>query len=153
MGQFFVLTVALVAGLTPAWAAFGVLAVGAALLLLEAALPRLRPARSTAARRPRWSGAATRSALLAGALAFDSPAHLAALLAAWGAVLGLAATRPGRTPDQRRNLFWLAVGFEIVGWWLFIDARPTWRCRRRTRCRSPRWRCWSASWRPATAPT
>jgi hypothetical protein len=65
-----------------------------------------------------WSGYA--SALIAGALAYDSPAHLAALLAAWGAVLGLAVSRPGRAPNQRRALFWLAIGFEIVGWWLFM---------------------------------
>jgi hypothetical protein len=119
MGQMFVLAVALVAGLTPPWAAFGVLAVGAMLLVLEALLPRLGlPEYRREATTVEWSGYA--SALLAGALAFDSPAHLAALLAAWGAVLGLTATRPGRTPNQRRNLFWLAVGFEIVGIWLFI---------------------------------
>ncbi|MFI7541760.1 SCO7613 C-terminal domain-containing membrane protein [Actinoplanes sp. NPDC049599] len=119
MGQLFVLTVALVAGLEPAWAAFGVLAVGAVLLVLEALLPRLGlPEYRLEATTVEWSGYA--SALLAGALAFDSPAHLAALLAAWGAVLGLTATRPGRTPNQRRNLFWLAVGFEIIGIWLFI---------------------------------
>ncbi|OJF14660.1 SCO7613 C-terminal domain-containing membrane protein [Couchioplanes caeruleus] len=119
MGQFFVLAVALVAGLTHEWAAFGVLAVGAALLILEAALPRLGlPEYRLEATTVEWSGYA--SALLAGALAYDSPSHLAALLAAWGAVLGLAATRPGRTPHQRRNLFWLAVGFEIIGIWLFV---------------------------------
>ncbi|MGW4947188.1 SCO7613 C-terminal domain-containing membrane protein [Actinoplanes sp. NPDC004185] len=119
MGQMFVLTVALVAGLTPPWAAFGVLAVGAVLLVLEALLPRLGlPEYRREATTVEWSGYA--SALLAGALAFDSPAHLAALMAAWGAVLGLTATRPGRTPNQRRNLFWLAVGFEIIGIWLFI---------------------------------
>jgi hypothetical protein len=119
MGQMFVLTGALVAGLDPPWAAFGVLAVGAVLLVLEALLPRLGlPEYRREATTVEWSGYA--SALLAGALAFDSPAHLAALLAAWGAVLGLTATRPGRTPNQRRNLFWLAVGFEIIGIWLFI---------------------------------
>ncbi|GID96060.1 SCO7613 C-terminal domain-containing membrane protein [Amorphoplanes digitatis] len=119
MGQFFVLTVALVAGLAPEWAAFGVLAVGAVLLVLEAALPRLGlPEYRREATTVEWSGYA--SALLAGALAYNSPAHLAALLAAWGAVLGLAAIRPGRTPNQRRNLFWLSVGFEIIGIWLFI---------------------------------
>ncbi|GAB1645158.1 SCO7613 C-terminal domain-containing membrane protein [Krasilnikovia sp. MM14-A1259] len=119
MAQFFVLTVALVAGLTPAWAAFGVLAVGAVLLILEATLPRLgRPESAREAATVEWSGYA--SALLAGALALNSPRHLAALLAAWGAVLGLAASRPGRTPGNRRTLFWLAVGFEIVGWWLFM---------------------------------
>lgn len=119
MGQFFVLTVALVAGLIAPWAAFGVLAVGAALLVLEATLPRLGlPEYRLEATTVEWSGYA--SALLAGLLAYSSPAHLAALLAAWGAVLGLAATRPGRTPTQRRNLFWLAVGVEVVGIWLFV---------------------------------
>ncbi|GGL07251.1 SCO7613 C-terminal domain-containing membrane protein [Mangrovihabitans endophyticus] len=119
MAQFFVLTAQLSAGLTPAWAAFGVLAVGAALLIVEAAVPRLgNPAYAREALTVEWSGYA--SALLAGALAFDSPPHLAALMAAWGAVLGLAASRPGRTATQRRNLFWLAVGFEIVGIWMFM---------------------------------
>ena len=119
MGQFFVLTVALVAGLTPAWAAFGVLAVGAALLILESTLPRLGlPQYRREAATVEWSGYA--SALLAGALAYNSPAHLAALLAAWGAVLGLAVGRPGRTHNQRRTLFWMAIGFEIVAWWLFM---------------------------------
>jgi hypothetical protein len=119
MGQFFVLTVAIAAGLERSWAAFGVLAVGAALLILEAALPRLGlPQYRIEAMTVEWSGYA--SALLAGALAYDSPAHLAALFAAWGAVLGLAATRRDRRPSQRRALFWTAMGFEIVGWWLFI---------------------------------
>jgi hypothetical protein len=119
MGQFFVLTVAIAAGLERSWAAFGVLAVGAALLILEAALPRLGlPQYRIEAMTVEWSGYA--SALLAGALAYDSPAHLAALFAAWGAVLGLAATRRDRRPNQRRALFWTAMGFEIVGWWLFI---------------------------------
>lgn len=119
MGQFFVLTVTLVAGLSPQWAAFGVLGVGAALLVLEAALPRLGlPEYRLEAATVEWSGYA--SALIAGALAYNSPPHLAALLAAWGAVLGLAATRPDRSPNQRRNLFWLAVGFEIIGIWLFV---------------------------------
>ena len=119
MGQFFVLTIALVAGLEPKWAAFGVLAVGAALLIIEATLPRLgQPYYRREAATVEWTGYA--SALLAGALAYNSPAHLAALLAAWGAVLGLAASRPGRSPNNLRALFWLAVGFELVGWWLFI---------------------------------
>ncbi|MBB2945579.1 hypothetical protein FB565_005312 [Actinoplanes lutulentus] len=119
MGQMFVLTVAISAGLARQWAAFGVLAVGAVLLSLEAALPRLGlPQYRAEAVTVEWCGYA--SALIAGVLAFDSPAHLAALLAAWGAILGLTASRPDRTPQQRRTLFWVAVGFEIVGWWLFI---------------------------------
>ncbi|GIE95895.1 SCO7613 C-terminal domain-containing membrane protein [Paractinoplanes rishiriensis] len=119
MAQFFVLTAAIAAGVERSWAAFGVLAVGAALLILEATVPRLGlPQYRREATTIEWSGYA--SAVLAGALAFDAPAHLAALLAAWGAVLGLAASRAGRTPRERRILFWTAVGFEIVGWWLFI---------------------------------
>jgi hypothetical protein len=119
MGQFFVLTCAIAAGIARPWAAIGVLAVGAALLILEATVPRLGlPQYRREASTVEWSGYA--SALLAGALAYDSPAHLAAMLAAWGAVLGLAAARVGRPPSQRRALFWTAVGFEIVGWWLFI---------------------------------
>jgi hypothetical protein len=119
MAQLFVLTVAIAAGMPRSWAAFGVLGVGAALLIIEAAVPRMglphyRPEATTV----EWAGYT--SAVLAGALAYDSPAHLAALLAAWGAVLGLAASRTGRSTNQRRLLFWLAVGFEIVGWWMFI---------------------------------
>ncbi|MBO3738134.1 SCO7613 C-terminal domain-containing membrane protein [Actinoplanes flavus] len=120
MGQMFVLGVSIAAGLERQWAAFGVLAVGAVLLTLEAALPRLGlPQYRAEAVTIEWSGYT--SAAIAGALAFDSPTHLAALLAAWGAVLGLAASRPDRSPSQRRTLFWVAVGFEIAGWWLFIS--------------------------------
>ena len=121
MGQFFVLTVGDRRRARPAWAAFGVLG-----RRRGPADPRGHrcpgsACRSTAPRRPPSSGAATRRRCWPGALAYDSPAHLAALLAAWGAVLGLAATRAG--PLVRPSaaiLFWLAVGFEIVGWWLFI---------------------------------
>ena len=119
MAHGFVLTAAAVAGLDRRWASFGVLAVAAALLMLEASLPRLGlPQYRREAVTVEWSGYA--SAVLAGVLAYDSPEHLAALFAAWGAVLGLTATRPDRSPRQRRNLFWLAVGFEVVGWWLFM---------------------------------
>jgi hypothetical protein len=119
MGQFFVLAVALVAGIRPAWAAFGVLAVGAGLLILESTLPRLGlPQHRAEATTVEWSGYA--SAIIAGALAYNAPAQLAALLAAWGAVLGLAVGRPGRAAGQRRLIFWLAIGFEFVGWCLFM---------------------------------
>ncbi|GAA0533150.1 hypothetical protein GCM10010172_12500 [Paractinoplanes ferrugineus] len=120
MAQFFVLTAAIAAGVDRSWAAFGVLGVGAALLVIEAAVPRMGlPHYRREATTVEWAGYT--SAVLAGALAYDSPAHLAALFAAWGAVLGLAASRTGRSSNQRRLLFWLAIGFEIVGWWLFIS--------------------------------
>ena len=70
------------------------LAVGAALLLLAATLPRLRQPESVReAATVEWTGYG--AALIAGALAFDSPRHIAALLAAWGAVLGVAADPAG----------------------------------------------------------
>ncbi|MFI5890782.1 SCO7613 C-terminal domain-containing membrane protein [Actinoplanes sp. NPDC051513] len=119
MAQLFVFAAAIAGGVAREWAAFGVLGVGAALLIIEATVPRLGlPHYRAEASTVEWAGYT--SAVLAGALAYDAPAHLAALLAAWGAVLGLAAARTGRSPSQRRLLFWLAVGFEIVGWWLFI---------------------------------
>ncbi|SCL19122.1 hypothetical protein GA0074694_2579 [Micromonospora inyonensis] len=119
MAQLLVLTIGLVAGLAPVWSAFGVLAVGAALQVFAARLPRLRrPEAHREAATVEWSGYA--AALIALALAFDSPRHIAALLAGWGAVLGVAATRPGRRPTERRILFWSVVGCEIVAWWILM---------------------------------
>ncbi|RLK23465.1 putative membrane protein [Micromonospora sp. M71_S20] len=117
--QLFVLTAGLVAGLAAVWSAFGVLAVGAALQVFAATLPRLRrPEAQREAATVEWSGYA--AALIALALAFDSPRHIAALLAAWGAVLGVAATRPGRRPVERRILFWAVVVCEIAAWWILL---------------------------------
>ncbi|MFG1802097.1 SCO7613 C-terminal domain-containing membrane protein [Micromonospora carbonacea] len=117
--QLFVLVVGLVVGLAAVWSAFGVLAVGAALQVFAATLPRLRrPEARREAATVEWSGFA--AALIALALAFDSPRHIAALLAAWGAVLGVAAARPGRQPVERRILFWAVVCCEIVAWWILM---------------------------------
>ncbi|MEH0843425.1 permease [Micromonospora sp. CPCC 205711] len=119
MAQLFVLTAGLVAGLAAVWSAFGVLAVGAALQVFAATLPRLRrPEAQREAATVEWSGYA--AALIALALAFDSPRHIAALLAAWGAVLGVAASRPGRRPMERQILFWAVVACEITAWWILM---------------------------------
>ncbi|MGY0007986.1 SCO7613 C-terminal domain-containing membrane protein, partial [Micromonospora sp. I033] len=119
MAQLFVLTLGLVAGLAAVWSAFGVLAVGAALQVFAATLPRLRrPEAYREAATVEWSGHA--AALIALALAYDSPRHIAALLAAWGAVLGVAASRPGRRPVERNLLFWAVVICEISAWWILM---------------------------------
>ncbi|MET8082719.1 permease [Micromonospora sp. NPDC005237] len=119
MAQLFVLTAGLIVGLAAVWSAFGVLAVGAVLQVFAATLPRLRrPEAQREAATVQWSGYA--AALIALALAFDSPRHIAALLAAWGAVLGVAATRPGRRPVERRILFWAVVFCEITAWWILM---------------------------------
>ncbi|HEX6970138.1 MAG TPA: permease, partial [Micromonosporaceae bacterium] len=117
MAHGFVLTTALYLDVPLAWSAFGVLAVGTALLLAGVALPRLRQEESppeTAV--VEWIGHA--SALLALALVYDSPRHIAALLAAWGAVLGVASVR--WQPMRSRILFWAAVGCEITAWWMMM---------------------------------
>ncbi|MBP1781024.1 hypothetical protein J3R08_000874 [Micromonospora sp. HB375] len=119
MAQLFVLTVGLKSGLAAVWSAFGVLAVGAALQVFAATLPRLRrPEAYREAATVEWSGFG--AALIALALAYDSPRHIAALLAAWGAVLGVAATRPGRRPMERNLLFWAVVACEISAWWILM---------------------------------
>lgn len=119
MAELFVFTVGVVFGLDPAWSAFGVLAVGAVLLLVAALLPRLRrPEAIREAATVEWTGYA--AALIAAALAYDSPRHIAALLAAWGAVLGVSALRPYRGTAERRTLFWSAVGCEVIAWWLML---------------------------------
>ncbi len=119
MAQLFVLTAGLVAGLSARWSAFGVLAVGAALQVFAATLPRLRrPEAGREAATVEWSGFA--AALIALALAYDSPRHIAALLAAGGAILGVAAARPGRRDIERRILFWAVVVCEITAWWILM---------------------------------
>ncbi|MDM4722572.1 permease [Micromonospora sp. WMMA1363] len=121
MAQLLALTAGLVAGLAPVWSAFGVLAVGAALQVFAAALPRLRrPQAQREAATVEWSGHA--AALIALALAYDSPRHMATLLAVWGAVLGLAAARPGRRAVERRILLWAVVGCEVTAWWILMRA-------------------------------
>ncbi|MEU1237190.1 permease [Micromonospora aurantiaca] len=119
MAQLFVLTIGLKSGLAAVWSAFGVLAVGAALQVFAATLPRLRrPEAYREAATVEWSGYG--AALIALALAYDSPRHIAALLAAWGAVLGVAASRPGRRPMERNLLFWAVVACEISAWWILM---------------------------------
>lgn len=119
MAHGFVLTTGLYRDVELKWTAFGVLAVGAVLLLAAATLPRLRhPEAAWEAATAEWSGYGT--ALVALAIAYDSPRHVAALLAAWGAVLGVAALRPTDRPNRARILFWSAVACEIAAWWLMM---------------------------------
>jgi len=110
----------LAVGLPPHWSAFGVLGMAALCLVTAATLPRLRrPLARGEGATLEWSGYA--GALFAMALAVRSLPHLAALLAAWGAVLGIAAVRPGRPTGQRRILLWAAMLFELAAWWLLMN--------------------------------
>ncbi|GAA2379252.1 hypothetical protein Cme02nite_17720 [Catellatospora methionotrophica] len=119
--QLFVLTVSLRIGAKPEWAAFGVLAVGAILIVGAALHPRFtRPEALREASAVEWAGYT--AGVIALALAVRAPSQAAALLVGWGAVLGIAATRAGRPPTQRRVLFWAAAASEIAAWWLIMRS-------------------------------
>ncbi|WP_425455288.1 SCO7613 C-terminal domain-containing membrane protein, partial [Allorhizocola rhizosphaerae] len=117
--QMLVLSVSLHIGAAAEWAAFGVLAVGAALITSASLLPRFtRPDAVAEASAIEWAGYL--AGVIAVMLALRSPAHVAALLVGFGAMLAMAATRAGRPSQQRRVLFWLAAGSTIVAWWLIM---------------------------------
>ncbi|GFJ80708.1 hypothetical protein Phou_048880 [Phytohabitans houttuyneae] len=137
-----VLTTTLVLGLPAAWSAYGVLAVGAALLVVAAVHPRLRRPRPTA-RPPRSSGAGTAprwspspspstrrhtwpACSRRGAPCWASPPPAPAA-APWSAARSSGPASCARSWPGGSSWRW-----------------PTCRCRRRTRCRSPRSPCWSA---------
>ncbi|GIH08189.1 hypothetical protein Rhe02_62560 [Rhizocola hellebori] len=119
--ELLVLSVSLRIGAKPEWAAFAVLAVGTALLAAAALLPRFtRPGSIPEASAMEWAGYT--AGVIALALAVRSPVHVAGLLASFGAVLGMTATRPSRTVQQRRTLFWAAAAAEITAWWLMLRS-------------------------------
>ncbi|MEU7819865.1 permease [Catellatospora sp. NPDC049133] len=119
--QLFVLTVSLRVGAKPEWAAFGVLGVGAILIVGAALHPRFtRPEAVREASAVEWAGYT--AGVIALALAVRAPSQVAALLVGWGAVLGIAATRAGRPPTQRRILWWAAAASEIAAWWLIMRS-------------------------------
>ncbi|WP_020520203.1 SCO7613 C-terminal domain-containing membrane protein [Catelliglobosispora koreensis] len=117
--ELLVLSVSLHVGAAPEWAAFAVLIVGTALIAAAALLPRFtRPESVREASAMEWAGYL--SGVIALTLAVRSPGHVAALLAGFAAVLGMSATRPGRSAQQRRMLFWAAGGSMIAAWWLLL---------------------------------
>jgi hypothetical protein len=120
--ELFVLTISLHIGAKPQWAAYAVLAVGTALMAAAALLPRFTRSESIPeASAMEWAGYI--SGVIAIALAAKSTPHVAGILAAWGAVLGMTATRPGRLAQERRVLFWAAAASEIAAWWLLLRSR------------------------------
>jgi hypothetical protein len=118
-GHLLALVAALVAGLPVYWSAFPVAGVASALLVLAALLPQLRRPQalteSTTVEASSYAGAVF--ALL---LASRSLPHLAIFCTVWGAVLGVAAARPGRARVYRSVLIWFAAAHEVVAWWLLM---------------------------------
>jgi hypothetical protein len=118
-GHLLALVAGSVAGLPSYWSAFLVGSVAGALLLLAALLPQLRRP-DAASETITVEASAYAGAVLAMLLAARSLPHLAVLAFAWGAVLGVAAAKPGRAVAYRRALIWLGWAHELVAWWLLM---------------------------------
>jgi hypothetical protein len=118
-GHLLALVAGLVAGLPVYWSAFLVAGVASVLLVLAALLPRLRRpealSESTTVEAASYAGA-----VLALLLASRSLPHLSIFCTIWGAVLGVAAARPGRARVYRSALIWFAAAHEVVAWWLLM---------------------------------
>lgn len=110
----FVQAAALIAELTPEQRAYAVLAVAVVLLAVAAILP-VTTRRPEALTTERLSFAATTVAVATGAMSLTT---VAAILAGYGALLGLSALRPGRW-----RLVFGGIGCELVAWWVFLWAR------------------------------
>jgi hypothetical protein len=118
--QLFALTTAYLLGASRPQAAFALLAVAAVALLAAARLPRLQePGAAPELAAVEWLGGYV-SLGFAVVLTVDSLPDLAALLVGAGAVLGLAALRPGRSPRQRQVHWWIAAAAEVLAAWIIM---------------------------------
>jgi hypothetical protein len=96
------------------------LAVAAVALLAVARLRRLRPPAASAELAAVEGFGGYLSLLGAVLFTIGSAPDLGAVLVGAGAVLGLAAVRPGRSHRERRTLWWTAAASEIVAWWIIM---------------------------------
>ncbi|GAA3202094.1 SCO7613 C-terminal domain-containing membrane protein [Dactylosporangium siamense] len=118
--QGFALAAGLAAGLPLRQCAFPLLIVATMLLVLGAALPRLRPGNSINREAMTIEAAGYAGAVIAVLLTLGSAAHTAAALTALGAVLGLSAARKGRSGQQRVVLIIAASVAELIAIWLLL---------------------------------
>ena len=118
-GQVLALVIGAVAGLPTALSGYLVGVVAGGLLIATAVLPRLQRAEAaietTTVEVSSYAGG-----VLGLVLAARSLPHLAAFACAWGAVLGVAAAKPGRPRLYRSSLIWLAAAYEVGAWWLLM---------------------------------
>jgi hypothetical protein len=119
--QGFAFAAGLAAGLSLMLCAFPVLIVSALLLVVAAALPRLRPGPTVGREALTLEAAGYAGALASIVLTLGSAAHTAAVLTALGAILGLSAARPGRTGSHRVYLIIAASVSELVAIWLLLS--------------------------------
>ncbi|MGI5245389.1 SCO7613 C-terminal domain-containing membrane protein [Dactylosporangium sp. CA-139066] len=116
----FAVAAGLAAGLSLKQCAFPLLIVATGLLVLGAALPRLRPSDSINREALTIEAAGYAGAGISVLLTLGSPALTAAALTAVGAVLGLSAARKGRSPRQRTILIIAASVAELIAIWLLL---------------------------------
>jgi hypothetical protein len=118
--QGFALAAGLAAGLGLKQCAFPLLILATLLLVLGAALPRLRPSDTINREAMTIEAAGYAGAVIAVILTLGSPPHTAAALTALGAVLGLSAARKGRSGQQRTVLIIAASIAELLAIWLLL---------------------------------
>ncbi|MER7275474.1 permease [Dactylosporangium sp. NPDC000244] len=116
----FAVAAGLAAGLGLKQCAFPLLIVATALLVLGAAMPRLRPSDSINREAMTVEAAGYAGAVIAVLMTLGSWAHTAAALTAVGAILGLSAARKGRSPRQRTTLIVAASVAELLAIWLLL---------------------------------
>ncbi|MET7402205.1 permease [Dactylosporangium sp. NPDC005572] len=118
--QGFALAAGLASGLSLKQCAFPLLIMATLLLVLGAALPRLRPTPTITREAMTIEAAGYSGAVIAVLLTLGSPAHTAAALTAFGAILGLSAARKGRSGRQRTILVIAASIAELLAIWLLL---------------------------------
>jgi hypothetical protein len=116
--ELLALASALAAGWPARQAAFPVLAVAALLLAFPLVLPHIRNRDTTREEILVIEATAYLGAVGALLLTYGAPTYTAAVTTALGAVLGLAASRPGRDDRYRRWLIVSAAASEVVALWL-----------------------------------
>jgi hypothetical protein len=112
----------LAAGFPARGAAFPLLGVTALAIALAAMLPRFRNTISVNQEIMVIEGTAFLGMLGALALTIGSPRYTALACTALGAVLGLAASRPGRAERHRQTLIFAAAATEVLGVWLLMRS-------------------------------
>lgn len=116
----FAVAAGLAAGLGIKQCAFPLLIVATVLLVLGAALPRLRPSDTINREAMTIEAAGYSGCVIAILLTLGSPAHTATALTAVGAVLGLSAARKGRSARHRTFLVIAASVAELLAIWLLL---------------------------------
>jgi hypothetical protein len=118
-GNLLALVIGSLAGLPLYWSAFLVGAVAGSQLVVAALLPHLRRPEAVS-ETITVEASSYAGAVLGLLLAARSLPHLAVFACAWGAVLGVAATKPDRPRVYRSTLIWLGSAHEVVAWWLLM---------------------------------